>query len=136
MSFQRMISSGSIPVANSEATAWRTTRSPAFPSRWISTSQRLHVDRLERTGPAALGDVPEDLVGDAVTLPLADEDVARQRRLIREVGQQVAHEDGGLLDVRAARVEQREELRIRLGVCGAPHALDGNRPNRRGGKAF
>jgi hypothetical protein len=58
--------------------------------------ERVHVDRLERAGTSALGDMAQDLVGDAVALTLADEHVARQRGLIRKVGQEVAHQDRGL----------------------------------------
>src|SRR3954453_2989677 len=38
MSFQRRTTIGSIPFANSAATASRTSRSPSFSRRWISTS--------------------------------------------------------------------------------------------------
>src|SRR3954454_20848687 len=38
MSFQRRTTIGSMPLANSDATASRTSRSPSFSRRWISTS--------------------------------------------------------------------------------------------------
>jgi len=37
MSFQRITIIGSMPVANSDATASRWSRSASFSSRWIST---------------------------------------------------------------------------------------------------
>ena len=59
MSFQRITTIGSIPLAKSEATASREIRSPSFSSRWISIqywSRSLKPRRcVERLGELLAG---------------------------------------------------------------------------------
>ena len=60
MSFQRITIIGSMPLANSDATAARTIRSASFSSRWISTRCAASVVAVAQ--PAQRGD---DLLGRA-----------------------------------------------------------------------
>ena len=183
MSFQRISIIGSMPFANSDATAARTSRSPSFSSRWISTRcgarsaplrsprsaaatcsehatstsascerllhrrldavedelvggllgvvddvverarERVHVGRVERRAapvPVARQAV-QDVVGDAVALLLAEQDVAGERGLLGVVREQVAEQQRAALDVARGLLEEPEQLGVRLRLRW-PHA--------------
>src|SRR3954447_5825125 len=171
MSFQRMTTIGSIPLANSEATASRDSRSPSFSSRWISIrltdsscparsapsasvtcsvdatrtsaiatacsigasiayrpqvvggllgvvddvveprGQVVDVGRLERRPLAgALMQSVDDVVGDAVALPLAYQHVARQLRPLRVVSNHLAQQGARAMGIAARLLEEGEDL--------------------------
>ena len=71
MSRQRITTIGSVPLANSDATASRRRRSPSFSSRWIST----------RWGASALA-APQAVERLRHLLGRADEDVGQLDRLL------------------------------------------------------
>ena len=105
MSRQRITTIGSVPLANSEATASRRMRSPSFSSRWISTrcgassppprrqTQRLvdllggadeHVGELDRLLHRRLDAVEAERVGDL--LGVVDDVVERRRQPVALAG--------------------------------------------------
>ena len=105
MSFQRITTIGSMPPANSEATASRWSRSPSFSSRWISTrcgpelgaraqrAQRLrdllagphqHLGELDRLLHRRLDPVEAQLRGDV--LGVVDDVVERGRQRVAVAG--------------------------------------------------
>ena len=72
----------------------------------------VHVARLEGrpAAPRSLAvEAVDDVVGDAIALLLAQEQVARQRRPLREVRQHLAQQQAGPLDVASGLLEQLEE---------------------------
>ena len=105
MSRQRITTIGSVPLANSEATASRRIRSPSFSSRWISTrcgassppraqaAERLrdllggadeHVGELDRLLHRGLDRVEAERVGDL--LGVVDDVVERGREPVTLAG--------------------------------------------------
>ena len=125
MSFQRMTIIGSIPVANSEATAARTIRSASFSRRWISTScwatvlavaqpaQAVghevggadeHLGHLLRLLHRRLDAVEPELVGGL--LGVVDDVVERARQRV----------DVGGVEVRRARPRSASRLRISCAI--------------------
>ena len=105
MSFQRITTIGSMPPANSEATASRCSRSPSFSRRWISTrcgpelgaraqaAQRLgdllagadqHLGELDRLLHRRLHPVEPQLRGRL--LGVIDDVVQRRRQRIAVAG--------------------------------------------------
>jgi hypothetical protein len=75
----------------------------------------VHVGRVERRAAAAvLGEPMQDVVGDAVALVLAEEDLARQALALGVVRQQVAQQQRRALHVAARLLEELEQQRIRL----------------------
>jgi hypothetical protein len=84
----------------------------------------VHVGGVERGAarPVA-GQAVEDVVHDPVALLLAQQDVAREAGLLREVPEQVAQQQRRTLHVARRLLEQGEQLGVRLGL-GRPHATD------------
>ena len=119
MSFQRITTIGSMPSANSDATASRTIRSASFSSRWISTRW---------AGVAAVvqpGERGRELVG------RADEHVGDLlRRLHRRLDAVAAELVGGLLG-EVDDVVERAGQRVHVGRLG--HGARAPTCGRRGG---
>jgi len=77
--------------------------------------QLVDVSRLEgrAAAPRALAVEPvDDVVGDAIALLLAQEQVARKRRALGEVGEHVAQQQARALDVAPRLLEQLEEALV------------------------
>src|SRR5436190_1305241 len=95
MSFPRRTTIGSMPLANSAATASRTMRSPSFSRRLISTSSGA--------SPAPVR---------TVAVLLAEVELAGQLGALGEVGEQVAQQQARPLDVAPRLLDEVEELGI------------------------
>ena len=77
--------------------------------------ERVHVGRVERGPPLPVAGQPvQDVVGDAVALLLAEQDLARQRGLLGVVREQVAQQQRNALDVARGLLEQGQQLRVWL----------------------
>ena len=174
MSFQRITCIGSMPAANRAATPSRSSRSPSFSRRWISTSavdrvaagaqsaqgvrdllggahehlaqpdrllhrsldpvqhepvagllrevddvvqgprQLVDIGAIQGRAPAtrARVDPVDDVVGDAVALLLAQQQVAAQRGSLGKLREHVAQQQARPLGVARGLLEQLEELGV------------------------
>ena len=117
MSFQRITTIGSMPLANSEAIASRLSRSPSFSRRWISTS----------AGPTSLPvRSPRSALRDL--LAGADEHVAHAVGLLhRRLDVVDAERVGGLLGV-VDDVVERGRQRVAVGEVERRADLAGAEP--------
>ena len=80
-------------------------------SAWTSAAFEV------RAAAPALGEAVQDVVDDAVALLLAEHDVAGEPGLLGEVGEQVAEQQRGALDVAPGLLEQRQQRGVRTGTA-------------------